>query len=152
METGFATIETRLDEVLRHLPNRPAAWLLRLAVLPFGQRRRGPHDKVTVACAEILLEPSPARDRLTPGLFLGRGDDGIARLERAFALVAATSAVRTRLREQGFATWRDGQKAGRLTGEESDRFEAMEEAVRKVVAVDDFSTSALNPAASRRNE
>ncbi|MGH6767594.1 MAG: acyl-CoA dehydrogenase [Xanthobacteraceae bacterium] len=151
MEDGFATIEARLDEVLRHLPNRPAAWLLRAATLPFGSRRRGPPDKLTVACAEILLEPSPARDRLTPGLFLGRDDDGIARLERAFALVAQTSATRTRLREAGITNWRAGRDAGRLTAEESAQFETMEGAVRKVIVVDDFAADQLSSGKTRAN-
>jgi acyl-CoA dehydrogenase len=151
MEDGFATIEARLDEVMRHLPNRPAAWLLRLVVLPFGRRRRGPNDRLTIACAEVLLEPSPARDRLTPGLFLGRDDEGLARLERAFALVAATSPARTRLREAGISTWSSGRDQGLLSADEVARFEAMEEAVRKVIVVDDFDAEHLIPGSSRRN-
>jgi acyl-CoA dehydrogenase len=151
MEDGFATIEARLDEVLRHLPNRPAAWLLRAATLPFGPRRRGPPDRLTVACAEILLAPSAARARLTPGLFLGRGEDGIARLERAFALVVATSPTRTRLREAGITNWRTGRDAGRLTADEAAQFEAMEDAVRKVIVVDDFASEELSPPKSRPN-
>jgi acyl-CoA dehydrogenase len=151
MEDGIATIEARLDEVLHHLPNRPAAWLTRLAVLPFGPRRRGPSDKVTVACAEILLEPSAARERLTPGLFLGRGDEGIARLERAFALVAATSPARTRLRAAGIADWRAGRDSGQLSSEESVQFEALEEAVRKVIVVDDFAAEQLSVGQTRPN-
>jgi acyl-CoA dehydrogenase len=148
-EDGFATIEARLDEVLRHLPNRPVAWLTRLAVLPFGVRRRGPSDKLTVACAEILLEPSAARDRLTSGLFLGRDDEGIARLERAFALVASTSPVRTKLRVAGITDWRAARESGLLTAEDSTRFEAMEAAVHKLIVVDDFPAEALSPSKSR---
>jgi acyl-CoA dehydrogenase len=151
MEDGFATIEARLDEVFRHLPNRPAAWLLRFVTLPLGPRRRGPNDKLTIECAEILLEPSPARDRLTSGLYLGRGDDGVARLERAFTLVAATSAARTRLREARIADWRAGRDAGRLSAEEGAQFEAMEDAVRKVIEVDDFAPEQLSPAKSGQN-
>ena len=64
-EDGFATIETALDEMFANFPNRPAAWLLRFLMLPFGVARRGPPDRLTQACAEILLEPSATRDRLT---------------------------------------------------------------------------------------
>ena len=42
MESGFATIEARFDEIFANFPNRPAAWLLRFLVLPLGPRRRGP--------------------------------------------------------------------------------------------------------------
>ena len=54
MESGFATIEARFDEIFANFPNRPTAWLLRFMLLPFGPRRRGPSDRLTQACAEIF--------------------------------------------------------------------------------------------------
>jgi len=146
MEQGFATIETRLDEVLRHLPNRPAAWLLRFILLPLGPRRRGPTDALTVACAELLIEPSAARDRLTPGLFIGQDDSGVARLEAALALVAGTEPIRKKLRAAGISDWHAARDDGRLTRAEADELAAAEDAVRKVIAVDDFAAEALKPA------
>src|SRR5438094_1493814 len=86
MENGFAAIEARFDEIFANFPNRPAAWLLRFALLPFGRRHRGPSDRLTRACAEFLLAPSAPRDRLTADIFHGRGDDGLTRRNRAFAL------------------------------------------------------------------
>src|SRR5262249_7728389 len=83
MEAGFATIEARFDAILANFPNRPAAWLLRFLLLPFGVRRRGPPDRLTQACAEILLAPSAARERLTVHLFPRIGDHGLAPRERA---------------------------------------------------------------------
>jgi acyl-CoA dehydrogenase len=65
MESGFATIEARLDEIFANFPNRPVAWMLRFLLLPLGPRRRGPSDRLTDACAELLLAPSATRDRLT---------------------------------------------------------------------------------------
>ena len=59
--------------------HRPAARI----GLPFGARRRGPSDRMTQACAEILLNPSAARDRLTVDIFHGIGDDGVAALARS---------------------------------------------------------------------
>ena len=47
MEAGFATIETRFDEIFANFPNRPVAWLLRFLIQPFGPRRRGPSDALT---------------------------------------------------------------------------------------------------------
>src|ERR671934_2195273 len=97
MEAGFATIEARFDAIFANFPNRPAAWWLRFMVLPFGVRRRGPSDRLTQACAEILLAPSPTRERLTVDIFHGIGDDGLARLERAFARVIETQPIRDRM-------------------------------------------------------
>src|SRR5215510_12543469 len=97
MEAGFATIEARFDSIFANFPSRPVAWLLRFLLLPFGLRRRGPPDRLTRACAEILLNSSATRDRLTVDIFHGTGDEGLARLERAFARVVATQPLRERM-------------------------------------------------------
>jgi acyl-CoA dehydrogenase len=69
MEASFATIETRFDELLANFPIRPVAWLLRLLIQPLGPRRRGPSDRVTDRCADLITHPSVARDRLTVDLY-----------------------------------------------------------------------------------
>src|SRR4029077_9062906 len=69
METSFATIEARFDEIIANFPVRPVAWILRFLIQPLGPRRRGPSDRVMTLCAEILTSPCPARDRLTVDLF-----------------------------------------------------------------------------------
>ena len=84
LESSFATIETRLDEIIVNFPNRPVAWLLRFIILPIGRRQRGPSDRLTAVCAKILTHPSATRDRLIEGLFRAGGHEGTALLERAF--------------------------------------------------------------------
>jgi acyl-CoA dehydrogenase len=151
-EIGLQAVEARLDEIFANLPARPVAWLLRMLALPFGRRRHGPSDALAVQCAEILLAPSPARDRLTAGLFLGQGDDGIARLERAFELVVRTDPILRKLRDDGIADWRSGQASGRVTAADAELLAAMEAAVAGVIAVDDFAAQAISNAAADRNE
>ena len=74
-----------------------AAALHGAAVRP---HRRGPSDRLTEACASILLEPSATRDRLTVDIFHADGEhDGVARLERAFRLKVASHDVRERMRK-----------------------------------------------------
>ena len=68
------------------------AWLLKFLIQPLGITQHGPSDRLSQQCAEILLEPSAARDRLTGGLYLGDDGGGIAQLERAFKLVTSTGA------------------------------------------------------------
>jgi acyl-CoA dehydrogenase len=144
METGFATIEQSLDEILSNLPNRPAAWLLRLFTLPFGPRRSGPADTVTQACADILLTASPARDRLTAGIFHGAGHEGLLRLESAFALVGETDAISRRLHKAGIRDSQEAQKQGIITPEEARQLAAADAAVARVVEVDDFAPEDLS--------
>ncbi|MGB3810720.1 MAG: acyl-CoA dehydrogenase [Parvibaculum sp.] len=145
MEAGFATIEARLDETIANFPNRPAAWLLRLFTLPYGPRRHGPADKTTQACAGILLAPSAARDRLTAGIFHGLGDDGLARLERAFVLVTEAQDVQARLHKADIDDWQVALKQGIITERESILLANAAKAIASVVEVDDFAPEELSP-------
>jgi acyl-CoA dehydrogenase len=148
-ETSFATIEARFDEIFANFPNRPVAWMLRCLLLPLGPLRRGPSDRLTQACANMLLEPSATRDRLTVDIFHGTGDDGLARLERAYALTIAAQPLRDRLHK---ARVRDVEKArqqGLINEAEAAQLHAVADAVAAAVAVDDFAPEELSPRVSQ---
>ncbi|HZE46140.1 MAG TPA: acyl-CoA dehydrogenase domain-containing protein, partial [Xanthobacteraceae bacterium] len=145
MESGFATIETRLDEILTNFPVRPVAWMLRFFVLPFGVRRRGPSDRLTQACAELLLEPSLTRDRLTVDIFHGEGDDGLARLDRAFEHAVATQLLHERLRKAHVRDIDKARQQGLINDAEASQLRAAAAAVAAAVAVDDFPADELSP-------
>ena len=149
MATGFNAIEVRLADILANLPNRFVAWILRFFSQPFGARHRSPSDALTRRCAQLLLAPTATRDRLTAGIYLGKDDDGVARLERAFALVIENEPIAKKLRDAHLHDWRVARQAGLITGVEAERMGAQEEAVAKVVAVDDFPAEALSPIARK---
>ncbi len=149
MESGYATIEARFDEIFANLPNRPAAWLLRFLVLPLGPRRRGPADRLTDACANILLAPSATRERLTVDIFHGTGDDGLARLERAFEATVATQPVRDRMRKARVRDIDKAREQGLINEAEAAQLRAAAEAVAAAVAVDDFAPEELSPRLSK---
>ena len=149
MEQGFATIERRFDEILANFPNRPVAWLLRFLLLPLGVRRRGPSDRLTEACAEILLAPSATRDRLTVDIFHGIGDDGLARLERAFALTVAVQPLRDRLHKARVRDVAKAREQGLINEAEAAQLAAAADAVAAAVAVDDFAPEELSPRLSQ---
>ena len=139
METSSATIETRLDEILANLPMRPVAWLLRFMLLPFGVRRRGPSDRLTQACAGLLLAPSATRDRLTAGIFHGTGDNGIARLERAFELTIAAAPLHERMQRAHVRDIEAARRQNVINDIEAAALRAAAQAVAEAVAVDDFA-------------
>src|SRR5262249_52834129 len=145
MEAGFATIEARFDAIFENFPNRPVAWLLRFMLLPMGLRRRGPSDRLTRACAEILLNPSATRERLTVDIFHGTGDEGLARLERAFALTVATQPLRDRLHTAHVRDVETARQQGLITDAEANELRAAADAVAAAVAVDDFAPEAISP-------
>ena len=143
MQTGFATLAARFDEILANLPNRPMAWLLRFLVMPLGPRHRGPADGLTRACADILTEPSMTRDRVTAGLYRPADDGGIARLNRAFALVVVAQPMRDRMRAARVFDVAKARAQGTITEAEAAQLEEMNKAVLDVINVDDFSPEEL---------
>jgi acyl-CoA dehydrogenase len=145
MESGFAGIEASFDEIFSNFPSRAAAWLLRLLLLPLGRRRRGPSDRLTQACADFLLEPSATRERLTVGIFHGIGDDGLARLERAFELAVKTQPLRDRLRKARVHDLDSARRQGLIDETEAEQLQATAQAITAAVAVDDFAPEELSP-------
>ena len=135
----------RAFEILANLPNRVVAWILKFVVQPFGARVLGPSDRVVHRCAQIVLEPSAARDRLTPDLAHVEDDGGCARLERAFLLVAAAEDAARKMRVARLHDRDEAVKQGVITQSEADKLAAAHEAVAKVIDVDDFAPEALSP-------
>jgi acyl-CoA dehydrogenase len=145
MASGFRTIENRFAEILANLPNRFVAVVLKFLVQPLGARVLGPSDLVTHQCAQLVLEPSAARDRLTPDLSHVDDDRGVARLEKAFLLVTGTEDIAKRMRAAHIQDWHEAVKKGVITQAEGDQLAAAHEAVAKVIEVDDFAPEALSP-------
>ncbi|HEX7923753.1 MAG TPA: acyl-CoA dehydrogenase [Bradyrhizobium sp.] len=145
MASGFKTIENRFAEILANLPSRPVAWLLKFLIQPFGARVTGPSDRVVHLCAQLVLSPSVARDRLTPDLAFVEDDGGIARLEKAFRLVSESEDAAKQLRAARLHDWKDAVKKGVITEADGEKLAAAQEAVAKVIEVDDFAPEALSP-------
>jgi acyl-CoA dehydrogenase len=144
METGFRTIEDRFDQLIANMPSRAVRWMLRLFVMPFGRRARGPSDWLIRKTAAILTAPSESRDRLTANIYRGRDGDAVAKLDEAFALVTETQPIRERLRKARVKDWRNAAE-NLLSAAERSRLEATDEAIKTVIAVDDFAAGDLLP-------
>ncbi|HVG50678.1 MAG TPA: acyl-CoA dehydrogenase [Xanthobacteraceae bacterium] len=143
MEAGLSLIAQRFDELYANLPLRPVAWLLRFMVLPLGPRHRGVNDDVMRACAEILMEPSAARDRLTPDIYQPHDGKGLARLNTAFKLVTAAQPIHDRMRKAKVRDPAQALATGLITQVEADQLQAVAKAVLDAVSVDDFSVEEL---------
>ena len=142
-ESGLATIAARLDEILANLPNRPVAWLLRIMTMPFGRQHRGPSDRLAAACAQILLEPSATRDRVTVGLYHPTDDGPVARLDRAFKLAVAAQPLRDRMRKAHVRDADTARAQGLINESEAAQLAALAKAVADVINVDDFAPEEL---------
>ncbi|UGV28163.1 acyl-CoA dehydrogenase [Rhodopseudomonas boonkerdii] len=149
MASGFKTIENRFAEILANLPNRFVATILKFVVQPFGASVLGPSDRVVHLCAQMILEPSVTRDRLTPDLAFVDDDGPLARLEKAFKLVTSTDDIAKRIRTAKLKDWKGAVAQGVITQAEGERLEAAREAVKLVIEVDDFAPGDLSPLAAK---
>jgi acyl-CoA dehydrogenase len=145
MGCGFKTIENRFAEIFANLPNRFVGIVLKFLIQPFGARVLGPSDRVLHQCAQLLLEPSAARDRLTPDIAHVEDDGGLARLEKAFGLVTAAEEIARAMRAAHLRDWREAVKKGVITQGQGEQLAAAHEAVAKVIEVDDFAPEVLSP-------
>ncbi len=85
---GLYEIQEQLDGLLRNLPNRFAAKLLRVLIFPWGKSLRRPTDRLGKRVASTLLTPSATLDRLLTGIYRPRdlqSEKGI--LHNAFSQV-----------------------------------------------------------------
>jgi acyl-CoA dehydrogenase len=93
----------------------------------------------------LIIEPSAARERLTPDLSHVDDDGGRARLEKAFVLVTGCEDVAGKLHAARLHDPKEAVKKGVITQGEADRLAEAQEAVAKVIEVDDFAPEVLSP-------
>jgi acyl-CoA dehydrogenase len=151
---GLHVVERRLDAILDNFPSPALGRTLRWLVFPWGRRRRPAGDRLGHEVASLLLAPSPARDRLTRGIFLSTDpQDATGCLEHALALTLESEPVAKRVteavREGRFEMPLDGdwiaraQSDGLLGAAEAELLRRSEAAIRSAIDVDDFAPETL---------
>jgi acyl-CoA dehydrogenase len=156
--------EQRIQEaffgLFQNFPFRPAAWILRLLVFPYGKTFDAPDDELGHRVAAMLMADSPARDRLTSGMFIQRAAaDPVGRLELALQQVAAAEQIEGRIRAgvksgavQGLtsaARLASAVQAGVITAVEAETLMRYDELRRACIMVDDFPADVGRQAASQ---
>jgi len=148
-EESVHNIQESFGELFDNLPFRPAAWLLRLIVFPFGHHFARPDDGLSRRIARILMEPSALRDRLSAGLFIPNDlSDPLGRLEDALRKVTAAEPVEQKLNDAvkngrleertDHSLLEAGIRAGIITRDEAGLVLQATAARREVIQVDDF--------------
>jgi acyl-CoA dehydrogenase len=110
---------------------------------------RPPLDSRNHECARIALEPGAARDRLTAGIYLPKGEaDAAGVLETAFLATVASEPIEKKFREavkNGTLTPRSGadtaqlaRDQGVISAEEFALWQRKEALRKRVIMVDDF--------------
>jgi acyl-CoA dehydrogenase len=138
-----------IDQILSNFPVKSVATLLRWTIFPLGMSFRPPLDSRNHECAKIVLEPGAARDRLTAGMYIGKGEsDPTGVLEAAFVAAIACEPIDDKLRKavkKGKLVPRPGTDLGSIarekdliTAEENAQWQRKETLRRSVIKVDDF--------------
>ena len=101
-------IQVAMDGVIENFPNRAVAFMLRRLVFPRGLTLIQPSDQMGHEVADLLIQPSTARNRLIAGMYLPKSDtDLLGKLEAAMNAVIASEPVEAKVRA--------AKKAGRLS-------------------------------------
>jgi acyl-CoA dehydrogenase len=139
-QSSLFAMQRSLDEILVNFPSRPTAWILRRFVFPYGLPRKAPSDKLAARCANLLLEPSEARDRLTDAIYISRDPTDITgRLDYALERVLAAEPVERKLRDRKIQNPADALAAGVISDAEAALLQEAADATRVVIMVDDFA-------------
>jgi len=142
--------QVALDGVLANSPVRVVALLLRAAVFPLGKRLAPPSDLINHRCAQLLLAPGAARERLTAGMYLAQSEaDPTGELEAAFLATIACEPLERKLRQalrQGALEPRAGvdpallaREQGVFSADEHAQWQRKESLRKGVIRVDDFA-------------
>jgi acyl-CoA dehydrogenase len=138
-----------IDQVLSNFPVKALATVLRWTLFPLGMPFRPPLDSRNHECARIALEPGAARDRLTAGIYLSKGEsDATGVLETAFLATVACEPIEKKFRDavkRGALAPRPGadtallaRDQGVISAEEYALWQRKEALRKRVIMVDDF--------------
>jgi acyl-CoA dehydrogenase len=132
-----------------NFPVRPAAWLLRALVFPWGRSFGPPSDRLGHRVSALLMQDSPTRDRLTAGMFILRSEaDPVGRLEIALQQAEVAEQVEAKMRaalkahrDSGYTSDERIAAAvqlGAISAEESEMLKRYYQLRRACIMVDDF--------------
>ena len=147
-------IQERFDEIMKNFPNRWLAILLRVLIFPLGQRFSKPSDRLAHKVAQLLSSPTDARLRLSSGAYLTPDEENVlGSVQDAFIKTIAAEPIEKEIKTaqkngliDGFTLVELAQSALNkkvITVEQFDIFMQADEARKKVIAVDDFTTDEL---------
>jgi acyl-CoA dehydrogenase len=147
-------IQERFDQILKNLPNRTLAWILKVIIFPIGERFSEPRDSIMHEVAALMISPTASRARLAAGMYLStKKDTPLNDLETALMKTIEMEPIDKMIKSaakageiQGYTLDELAKAAlakGLITNAQYAMFVDADEARMKVIAVDDFSNKEL---------
>ena len=146
----FVRVEQALDGVFRNFPFVWVSLPLRWMTFPFGMCSKSPDDRALHKVTRSIMVLGGARDLLTEGVYLPKGDDeALHLLEAAMAAAQDVADLKAELKKHyGSSAMKPANIAHTIAQARADERISDEELVRlehwlqlrsKVIAVDDFA-------------
>jgi acyl-CoA dehydrogenase len=146
--------QEQLHGLLRNFPNRVVAALLRFAIFPRGRTYSAPSDELGQEIVELIINPSPTRERLTDGAYKTlEPSNQLGLLQQTMEMAERIKPIERRVfdaRRAGEINAEDtpgqideAQLKGIITAAEADDIRAFDRKVMEVTGVDDFDPSEL---------
>ncbi len=150
LDHAFHEIAQAFDGFIRNFPVAWARLVMRAVVFPIGNRFRPVSDRDNAKLADLILEQTDVRDRLSWLVFKNGGDrDPIGRMEHAWQVSLETEAAYAKffkLASKGEINGdtvaerlADAQQRGLLTAEEADQAQRYDAVRYDVILTDDFA-------------
>ncbi len=148
------SLQESIDEFIKNFPNRPLACLLRVIIFPLGKPFTKPRDSFNRKIAQLLMAPTETRERLAAGAYLtpvpenvlGDIQDALLKTIEAEEIDKLIRTAKKENRINGY-TFVDCAQAALdqhfISMEDFDKVMQAEEARKKIIAVDDFSSQEL---------
>ena len=146
-------MQNAFEGVISNYPNRFIAALLHWYIFPLGRPYAVPSDQLGHEVAQLLIEPSATRDRLTAGMYVPHDpvtamSDAVGVIELALEATIAAEPIEARIRaarKEGKVGAGDtatmaahAREAGIITAEEHALLQRRNQLRDKAIAVDDF--------------
>jgi acyl-CoA dehydrogenase len=148
MQDALLRMQEAFYGLFDNLPNRFVALVMRHAIFTYGAECKPPRDQLGQQVVHTLMEPGPARDRLTAGVFVPKNEDeAVGALEAALVAVIAAEKVEAKIRVAVKAGALQGKAdgllanaatAGIISAGEVAIIERAQTLRRRVIMVDDF--------------
>lgn len=140
--------------LIRNFPGKFLPFILRLLIFPFGRLYSNPHDKFGAVIAEIMMQPSATRDRLTAGAYMPDDEThNMGLLKVALEKVVASEPLTKKIHQAYKQKLIEGDTVaerinaaldkGIINQEEANEMHEVERLTFAVIKVDDFSKEEL---------
>ena len=148
MQDALLRTQEAFYGLFENLPNRLVALLMRHSIFTYGAECIAPRDSLGQQVVRTLMEPGPARDRLTAGVFIPKNEEeAVGALEAALVAVIAAEKVEAKIRAavkngtlqgKGEGLTAQAVQNGVISADEAHAVERAQQLRRRVIMVDDF--------------